>query len=232
VAFDGDGDRLALVDDQGRAVGPEQATWSMLQSFGRRLARQRFVYDLKFSDRMREAARQFGAEALAERSGHAFIRRRMIHSGAMFGAEISGHYFFGELDGGDDGLYAACRMIDYLGRSGHTLAELAGRCPAVFTTPDLRLKVDRQQRHAIIEAVREAWSQYPQNTIDGVRVDFPDGWALIRSSVTESALTFRFESHDWPGLDKLVRRFCKAMPERGDELWERYVPCSPCMRDG
>ncbi len=83
----------------------------------------RFVHDLKFSDRIAEAARRLGAEPLRERSGHAFIRRRMVESGARFGAEVSGHYFHQTLAGGDDALYTACWLVAYLARSGRTLAE-------------------------------------------------------------------------------------------------------------
>jgi len=222
VAFDGDGDRVAFVDDQGTPFSPEQATCVLLQSFGDELAAERFVGDLKFSDRVAEAAAALGAEPLRERSGHAFIRTRMLQTAARFGAEISGHYFFGELEGGDDGLVAACRMIDYLARSGKTANGLRGECPAIYMTADLRLPVRPHHGQELIEHLRAAFSEYPQTTIDGVRVDFPHGWALIRPSVTEPALTFRFEASDDPSLYRLVRRFCDALGETGKELWARY----------
>ena len=164
IAFDGDGDRVGFVDGEGSPLAPEQATWVLLQSFGDELAGERFVYDLKFSDRVPEAAGQLGAEPVAERSGHAFIRARMLQTGATFGAEISGHYFFGALEGGDDGLYAACRLIAWLGRSTRTLAELGRASPAVFITPDLRLPVELEDQGDVIGQVRSAWSQYPQTT--------------------------------------------------------------------
>ena len=223
MAFDGDGDRVALVDNQGTPFSPEQATWALLQSFGRELAGERFVYDLKFSDRVPEAARALGAEPVAERSGHAFIRTRMLETGAKFGAEVSGHYFFGELDGGDDGLYAGGRMIELLARSGRSASELRQACPKVCMTPDLRLQVDLPGRQAIIDRVKEAWAKHPQVTIDGVRVEFPEGWALVRSSVTEPALTFRFEALDRESLDRLIRRYCDVLGKQGDELWQRYA---------
>ena len=163
-----------------------------------------------------------GAEAAVERSGHAFIRRRMMDSGALFGAEISGHYFFRDLAGGDDGLFAACRLIDYLGRSGRSLSELRRECPAVFMTPELRVPVEPCHHDAVIDHVQAHWLQYPHTLTDGVRVDFPDGWALVRSSVTDEGLTFRFEAADWGGLDRLVWRFSDGLPYAGDALWARY----------
>ena len=143
-------------------------------------------------------------------------------SDALFGAELSGHYFFRELDGGDDPLMAACRLIAYLAESGSTMAELRRACPTAFITPELRLSVNGDGGSRVIQQVRQAWSEHPQTTIDGVRVEMPGGWALVRQSVTEQALTFRFESADWHGLEHLVGRFCKLLPGLGPQLWTRY----------
>ena len=80
----------------------------------------------------------------------------------------------------------------------------------------------RPSRPGSATAIRAAWSQFPQSTLDGVRIEFPGGWALARRSVTEPSMTFRFEGLDWHALDDLVERFCDALPELGDELWMRY----------
>jgi phosphomannomutase / phosphoglucomutase len=222
VAFDGDGDRVALVDDDGVPLRAEEATWILLQSMADQLRGGRFVYDLKFSDRIPEAASQLGAEPLVERSGHAFLRTRMCDSGAIFGAEVSGHYFYKALDGCDDGLYTACLVIAYLARSGKSLGELRRGCPPVYITSDLRLEMPAATQAAVLDQIRTAWREFPQRTVDGIRIDTPGGWALVRNSVTEPALTFRFEGLDWHALDDLVERFCDAMPDHGDELWVRY----------
>ena len=89
-------------------------------------------------------------------------------------------------------------------------------------TPDLRVPMAVEAQPAVIEHARTAWAQFPQQAIDGVRIDMPGGWALVRSSVTEPALTFRFEGLDWRALDDLVERFCDSLPELGDDLWQRY----------
>jgi phosphomannomutase / phosphoglucomutase len=222
IAFDGDGDRVALVDSDGVALTAEEATWLLLQSLADELRGQRFVYDLKFSDRIPEAARQLGAEPRVERSGHAFLRTRMRDDAAVFGAEVSGHYFYKALEGCDDGLYTACVVIAYLVRSGKTLAELRRECPAVYITPDLRIAMPASDRETVLEQIRAAWAGFPQRNTDGIRIDTPCGWALVRSSVTEPALTFRFEGLDWHALDDLVKRFCDTVPEYGDELWAHF----------
>jgi len=222
LAFDGDGDRIALVDSEGMVLSAEEATWVLLQTFGPELQGERFVYDLKFSDRVPEAARELGAEPVVERSGHAFLRTCMRRADALFGAEMSGHYFHRALEGGADGLYTACRLIAYLARSQTDLAKLRRNCPPVYMTPDLRIPLGPEDQQRVIDQVRVAWAEHPQSAVDGVRIDTPAGWALVRSSVTEAALSFRFESLDWHGLDALVGRFCGALPAVGDELWARY----------
>jgi phosphomannomutase / phosphoglucomutase len=222
IAFDGDGDRVALVDSEGVALRAEEATWVLLQCLAAELPGQPFVYDLKFSERIPEAAAKLGAEPLVERSGHAFLRARMCDTAALFGAEVSGHYFHKALGGGDDGLYTACLVIAHLVRSGKTLADLRRESPPVCITPDFRVAMPPSDQQAVFEQIRAAWAGFPQKTIDGVRIDMPGGWALVRSSVTEPALTFRFEGLDWHALDDLVQRFCNAMPEHGDELWTQF----------
>ena len=222
VAFDGDGDRVAFVDDEGVALRAEEALQILLRSLGPSLAGQTFVHDLKFSDRVVAAARDLGARPLAQRSGHAFLRRAMLDTGALFGAEISGHYFDAELGGGDDGLFTACRLIAYLAGAGSPLSALRRACTPVFMTADLRLAVDPERQPAILDAIARAFADYPQGTIDGVRVEFPRGWALVRRSVTEAMLTVRFEGDSAAGLEAIVAEFCAAVPELGNQLQTLY----------
>ncbi len=222
VAFDRDGDRLALVDGEGVPLSPEETACALLECLGEELRGQRFVCDVRFSDHVAAAARRLGAEPLLERSGPAFVRARMADAGALFGAEPSGHYFHRALEGGADGLYTACRLIAYLARSGRTLAELRRGCPPVYMTPDLCVSVAAGSQAGIIERVRAAWAGFPQLAIDGVRIDIPGGWALVRSSPGEPALVFRFEGLDWHALEDIVRRFCNTLPECGEQLWDCY----------
>jgi phosphomannomutase len=222
IAFDGDGDRVAFADNDGVPLSAEESTWILLHSFGDAIRETGFVYDQKFSDRIAEAASHLGAEPLVERSGHAFIRTRICDTGSLFGAEISGHYFYQSLGGGDDGLYTACRMIAYLAGDGRSMTELRRGCPPIFISPDLRVSVSAERQSEIVARIRERWAKYPQRTIDGIRVDTPDGWMLIRQSVTEAALTFRFEGRDRASLDRLVYSLCDAIPEIGVALRTKY----------
>ena len=223
LAFDGDGDRVGFVDRDGVVLTAEQAVWVLLHTFGPQLSRSKFVYDLKFSDHLPETARSLGAEPLVERSGHAFIRKRMCDTGSVFGAEISGHYFFQALAGGDDALYAACHLIAFLAGRNASLAELRAQCPPVHISSDLRVPVAAELQSAIVARIRATWGRYPQRTIDGVRIDTPEGWILVRPSVTEAALTFRFEGRDHESLENLVHRFCSSSPDFGEELRAKFM---------
>jgi phosphomannomutase len=222
IAFDGDGDRVAFIDNRGIVLTAEEAAWALIRSFGSRWPGRPLVYDLKFSKRIPQAAAQLGAVPIEEGSGYARLHARVQASDALFGAGVRGHYFFGDLGGDDDALWAACRLVAYLICSQNALGDLRRNCPAAYITPDLRVPLEPDEAAKALAKVRTAWKQYPQTQVDGVRIDFPDGWALVRASVTEAALTFRFESSGWNRLYKLVWRFCDRLGPWGDALWARY----------
>jgi phosphomannomutase / phosphoglucomutase len=222
IAFDGDGDRVAFVDGEGQALTAEESTWVMLQALAGKLAGRPFVYDLKFSDLIPRTAVCFGATPVMQRSGHAFIRRSMIEVGAGFGAEISGHFFYRDLQGSDDALYSACVLLAYLGACSQSLSALRRSVPSYFITPDLRLSLDEATQALVIAAAQARFAGLPQSAVDGTRITFPDGWALIRKSVTEQALTFRFEGRTQEALDRIVREVSSAVPGLGSAFLALY----------
>ncbi|MBN2578598.1 MAG: hypothetical protein JXB10_06360 [Pirellulales bacterium] len=223
VAFDGDGDCVALVDDQGVVLTPEESACILLETFPTAEWQGRaFVYDQKFSNRLPERAKQHGAELLVERSGYAFLRTRMRESGSLFGADLSGHYFYQALQGGDDGLYTACRLIAFLAQSGLKMSELRRGCPPVFITPDLCLAVPSEAQPAILEQLQTAWESFPQRRLDGLRIDTPGGWMLVHPSAADAEIRFRFESLGWSALDDLVDCFCRTLPDLGEQLRQAY----------
>jgi phosphomannomutase len=215
IAFDGDGDRVSFMDSEGVCLSAEQTAWILLHGFGG-FENEKFVYDLKSSSRLAEAVESLGGQALAERSGHAFIRTRMIRENALFGAEISGHFFYRELHGGDDGLFTACFMLGHLAQSGQSLSGWRKKVPPIFMTPDLRVPATSDQQEAILLQVKELFSDLPQSYLDGVRIDFPEGWVLVRKSVTAPELTFRFEGHSREDLHAIIARFHAQLPSLGD----------------
>jgi phosphomannomutase/phosphoglucomutase len=222
VAFDGDGDCVAIVDDQGMPLSTEETAWLLLQSFGHRLRGERVVCDVRLSDRVRETAQALGAEPIAAAGDPAAVAAAMQQTQALFGAEAGGHYFFRVWEGGNDGLFTACWLIAYLAQAASPLSALRRECPAAYITPDLSVPVALRRQGAVLEEIRGAWAKFLQDSLDGLRIDTPGGWALVRTSASEPAMTFRFESVDWHGLNDLVHRFCESLTGFGDELRSRY----------
>lgn len=222
VAFDGDGDRIALVDEQGQCLSAEETTWLLVQSYGEQWRDRLFVHDVKLSRRVAHAVEQLGGTVRVERSGHAFIRRSMLAHRALFGAEISGHFFYGELAGCDDALFTACRVVQQLADTGMSLGALRRQCPPIFMTGDLRVTLEPEEQQRVLERVAKQHAGRQLDYTDGVRVMWPDGWALVRSSVTAPQLTFRFEGKTPQALERLVRQFAVALGAVGDQVLTEY----------
>jgi phosphomannomutase len=143
-----------------------------------------------------------------ERSGHAFIKSRMIRERAMFGCEASGHYFFDELDGGDDGIFGALLVAGMVARRG-SLGELRRGVPEFFLSPDIRLRGGELTFAQAAERLRALPGVIAEVTMDGLRVETGDGFILVRESVTETALTLRMEGRDAAALARL-RAACRG----------------------
>ena len=153
-----------------------------------------------------------------ERSGHAFIKHTMIAHDGLFGCEASGHYFFRELGGGDDGLFAALWMTDLLRRSGHSLATLRKTLPPLFVTPDLRLPASVIQYSELVGRLRNMFPGSRETTVDGIRFETSGGFILVRESVTEPLATLRLEGRCKDSLDRLVEICLKSIPEAAEEI--------------
>ncbi len=202
AAYDGDGDRVIFVDERG-CVLPADRTFALLVE--RALVDQpgaRVVYDLKSSQVVPEAVERAGGVPLEERSGHAFIKARMLDEDAAWGGEISGHYFFGAL-GRDDALYATLMLARLLDERNLSLAEAMQGVPSYPITPDLRLPCAAEVADAILADLDAAFAERPRSHLDGVKVLFPEGWALARRSVTEPVITLRFEARTQATLDEI-----------------------------
>ena len=215
VAFDGDGDRAVFVDDLGRPVLNEKS----LSLFIRHLLKDHptpVVYDQKSSSVIRRTILEMDGAPIPERSGHAFIKRRFLEVGAAVAGEVSGHFFFGEL-GYDDGLFAALMMADLLSRSDRPLSALADEivCPPI--TPDLRAACPYDRQQACLDAVEALAQAHPCRVshLDGVRLEFDDGWLLLRKSVTAEQITLRAEADSKSRLDELLSLARGALAEQG-----------------
>jgi phosphomannomutase len=207
VAFDGDADRIGVVDAQGRVLDADQLLTIYARDLLARHPGAGVIADVKASRLVYDTVCALGGAAEMAPSGHSHIKSRMKATGALLGGETSGHFFFAdEYFGFDDGLYAAVRLIAASARLGASVMQLRDAMPALHNTPELRFAVPDTAKFAAIAAVhaRLAASGAQVNALDGVRVDTADGWWLLRASNTQAALTARAESETAEGLARLV----------------------------
>ena len=204
LAFDGDADRIGAVDETGTIVWGDQ----LLVLLGRDAVR-RFgpgtpvIFDVKCSEVLPKALTEAGARPEMWKTGHSLIKARMKELAAPLAGEMSGHMFFGgDYLGFDDALFAAARLLEIVSRGPHGLATLLADLPRTHVTPEIRVDVPEERKFAIVEqAARHFPARYPVNTIDGVRITFPQGWGLLRASNTQPILVLRFEATDPAALD-------------------------------
>ncbi|HEU5048970.1 MAG TPA: phosphomannomutase/phosphoglucomutase [Gemmatimonadales bacterium] len=197
IAFDGDGDRIGAVDETGRIIFGDQ----LLVIFGRDAVR-RFgpgtpvIFDVKCSEVLPEALRKAGAVPEMWKTGHSLIKARMKELEAPLAGEMSGHIFFGgDYYGFDDALFAAARLLEIVSRGASGLAALLADLPTTFATPELRVDCPDDEKFALVaRAAKHFAERYPVNTIDGVRMTFPEGWGLVRASNTQPVIVLRFEA--------------------------------------
>lgn len=218
VAFDGDADRLGVIDARGRVLDAD----ALLAIFARDVLSRRpggkVIADVKASRAVFDAVTVLGGVAEMAPSGHSHIKSRMKQTGALLGGETSGHFFFADdWFGFDDGLYAAVRLIAAIVALAKPLADLRDAMPHTCTTPELRFTVAETRKFAVINEVRVrlSTSGAQVNDLDGVRVDTADGWWLLRASNTQAALTARAESDTPEGLARLVGRIDAQLAASG-----------------
>ncbi len=221
VGYDGDGDRAVFVDGAGRVVPGDLAGTVLLKLVVGRRPRAAVVYDLKCSSVLADTARELDFAPHMERSGYAFIRSRMVKEDALFGCEASGHLFFGELGGCDDAMYASLGLAGVLARkSAPTFAAAVDELPVRAMTPDLRVDWASDATEITMEALANAHANRQLSRLDGVRVDFGDGWALARPSVTEPVVTLRFEAASTDRLEELIVEFLRPVPDLAEAVAE------------
>jgi len=220
IGFDGDADRIGVVDDRGRVVRGD----ILLLLFGldvlqRSGAGQRLVFDVKCSQVLPEEFARAGGEPLMWKTGHSLIKEKMRETGALIAGELSGHVCFADdYYGFDDALYAAGRLAVLIADGNRPLSRIVGALPAYVSTPELRLEVPEDVKFPLVErAVRYFSDRYDVVAVDGVRVQFGDGWGLIRASNTQPVIVARFEASS-------AKRLQQIRATMGDWLRQEGVP--------
>ena len=196
LAFDGDADRIGVVDDRGTIIWGDK----LLILFSRFILNEKpgakFVADVKCSHLLFEDIKKHGGRPIMWKTGHSLIKQKLRDEEALLGGEMSGHMFFADsYFGFDDGIYAGIRVLEILDRSGKRISELLSDVPKTYATPEIRVDCPDEVKFKIVQGVAEYFkSRYQTTDIDGVRIEFGDGWGLVRASNTQPILVTRFEA--------------------------------------
>jgi phosphomannomutase / phosphoglucomutase len=225
VAFDGDGDRLGVVTGEGKIIYADRLLMLFAADVLMRNPGAMVIYDVKCTGKLSDHVLRNGGSPLMWKTGHSLMKAKMRETDAELAGEMSGHFFFKERwFGFDDGLYAAARLLEILAQREESADAVLAELPEMVATPELKVPVAEGTPHALVAMLVSA-AQSPDNpyvggrlsTIDGLRVDFPDGWGLVRASNTTPVLVLRFEGNDEAALERIQALFrSQLQPVLGD----------------
>jgi len=225
IAFDGDGDRVAIVSAKGECPLADKLMMVLAKDMVERNPGAEILFDVKCSRLLPNLIIEHGGRPTMWKCGHSYMKRKMSETGALLGGEFSGHIFFKERwYGFDDGMYTAARLLEVLTLSGRTMDEALGSQTSLLSSPEIIIPVAEDRKFAIVEtfAENQAFTEVTLTEIDGLRVDFRHGWGLIRASNTGPAITLRFEADSEAALSRIKNDFkdllARIDPELADSL--------------
>ncbi len=207
LAFDGDGDRLGVVTDQGNIIWPDRQMMLFAKAILANHPGGEIIFDIKCSQNLARVIEQQGGKATLWKTGHSFIKQKLHETGALLAGEMSGHIFFKERWlGFDDALYAAARLLEIVAKTSESVDAVFAQLPDSVNTPELKLPMPDDEKFIFMERfVREASFEPSAEkiTLDGLRVNFEDGWGLLRASNTTPCLVLRFEADNEKALQRI-----------------------------
>ena len=205
IAFDGDADRIGAVDEHGNVIYGDLLMLIYAREILERKPGATFIGEVKCSQVMYDEIGRLGGNAIMYKTGHSLIKAKMKEEHAELAGEMSGHMFFGDrYRGFDDALYAACRLIEIVAKSGRPLSAQLEGLPKMVSTPEIRVDCPDEMKFELVRRVAEHFkAKYKTIDIDGVRVIFPEGWGLLRASNTQPVLVMRFEAAN----EHLLKRY-------------------------
>jgi len=222
LAFDGDGDRLGVVTNEGKIIWPDRLLMLFAKDVVSRNPGADIIYDVKCSRRLNGLISSYGGRPVMWKTGHSLIKAKMKETGALLAGEMSGHMFFKERwFGFDDGLYSAARLLEILGVEDQSSNEVFASFPEDISTPEINVTVTDDSKFSIIEKLCLLKGQFEGGnvtTIDGLRVDYPNGWGLCRASNTTPVLVLRFEADDEASLQEIKDKFITQLRSIDPEL--------------
>ena len=221
LAFDGDADRLGVITNQGELIWPDRLMMMYAREVLTRNPGATIVYDVKCSSHLANVITQAGGVAQMCPTGHSIVKRVMKDEHAVLAGEMSGHLFFKDRwYGFDDALYSACRLLEILSASSETVSEQFATIPNSINTPEIKIPIVDEEKFTFMQRFIEqaAFADAQRITIDGLRVEFPYGWGLIRASNTTPCLVARFEAHDVASLNEIQALFKVQLQEVDENL--------------
>lgn len=214
LAFDGDGDRLGVVSNNGEIIWPDRQLMLYAIDVLNRNPKSLIIFDVKCSGYLAPVIQQHGGKPLMWKTGHSVMKAKLIETGAPLAGELSGHIFFKDRwYGFDDGLYVGARLLEILAKDTRSCAEIFADLPNSVNTPELKLMLPEERKFIFIEELKNR-AKFPDakvTTIDGIRADFADGFGLVRPSNTSPCLTLRFEANNLENLKKIQTIFRKEL---------------------
>lgn len=222
LAFDGDGDRLGVITPSGRLIYPDHLMMAFAEDMLERNPGAKVIFDVKCTGNLARVIDEAGGEPEMWRTGHSLIKARMKETGAQLAGEMSGHIFFKERwYGFDDGLYGAARLLEILSRQDLDADAFFNRYPQDIGTPEINVTVTDETKFDLVARLAregEFGEEGVKTTLDGIRVDYPDGWGLCRASNTTPVLVLRFEGKSETALERIKAQFAAALARVAPEL--------------
>ena len=205
IAFDGDADRLGVVDDEGRIIWGDMLMILYARDILKRRPGTTFISEVKCSMNLFRDIELHGGRAIMWKTGHSLIKAKMKEENAVLAGEMSGHMFFADrYFGFDDAIYAACRLLEIVSNSSQGVAQMLSDVPPTVVTPEIRVQCDDDKKFEVVEKVRRHFKERRQVIdVDGARILFPNGWGLVRASNTQDVLVLRFEAQDQASLEAI-----------------------------
>jgi len=222
IAFDGDGDRIGVIDELGNIILPDRLLMFLAKDIISRQPGSDVIYDIKSSRRLNHFISQFGGRPTMWKTGHSLMKSKMEELNAVLGGELSGHiYFRDRWYGFDDSLYASARFLELLSHQFETVSQIFAEFPDDISTAEITINTDDQRKFAIIhQLAAEPSLQHDARVslIDGIRSDFKDGWGLVRASNTTPKLTLRFAGDNQQALERIQQLYKMALQRHAPEL--------------
>jgi len=213
IGYDGDADRVGVVDENGRVIFADQVLAILSRDVLSRNPGSKILFDVKCSQMLPEEIEKAGGVPLMWKTGHSLIKAKMKEEGAPLAGEMSGHIFFKDgYFGFDDGIYVSFRLVQYLSAQEKKLSELVDELPQFVSTPEIRITCPDEDKFEVVKNLTESFKkEYKVIDVDGARVIFGDGWGLVRASNTQPILVLRFEAKTEKRLKEIKNIFKKKL---------------------